>query len=162
MACPSRRIVRDFNPSHGKSPFPESGLDRGTPGISIHHAGVAGAACWGGRTSGIADTRSGMVPPSILLATTMHGISGLDFRSSAYQVLRFLYVTFLWTSNTCHKHKEIFRHTHVPVCHCHSHSWETVPVLIWFRKPQNHGIQEAALGWSDLHVADVVQSWASS
>lgn len=42
----------------------------------------------------------GVASPSILLATTMHGISGLNSRSSAYQVLRFLYVIFLCTSNT--------------------------------------------------------------
>ena len=42
----------------------------------------------------------GVASPSILLATTMHGISGLNSRSSVYQVLRFLYVIFLCTSNT--------------------------------------------------------------
>lgn len=38
--------------------------------------------------------------PSILLATTQHGISGLYSLSSLYQLARFLYVIFLWTSKT--------------------------------------------------------------
>lgn len=41
--------------------------------------------------------------PSILLATTRHGISGRYSRSSLYQFGRFLYVIFLWTSNTWQK-----------------------------------------------------------
>lgn len=43
-----------------------------------------------GGSPGTADPGSGDGPPSILLATTMHGISGLNSRSSAYQVARFL------------------------------------------------------------------------
>lgn len=38
--------------------------------------------------------------PSILLATTQQGISGLYSLSSLYQLAKFLYVIFLWTSNT--------------------------------------------------------------
>lgn len=38
--------------------------------------------------------------PSILLATTQQGISGLYSLSSLYQLAKFLYVIFLWTSKT--------------------------------------------------------------
>lgn len=41
--------------------------------------------------------------PSILLATTQQGISGLYSLSSLYQLAKFLYVIFLWTSKTLNK-----------------------------------------------------------
>lgn len=49
----------------------------------------------------------GVASPSILLATTMHGISGLNSRSSVYQVLRFLHDFPLHIKHLNQQRKEV-------------------------------------------------------
>lgn len=56
--------------------------------------------------------------PSILLATTQQGISGLYSLSSLYQLAKFLYVIFLWTSNTWMGRQSDELASHICLCHC--------------------------------------------